>query len=60
MAMDGKTVIVRLLDPLLHEFLDNPRDLAVELAHLEDKGAAKSEIAEKRDLLRRIDSMTDG
>ncbi|HIU23779.1 pyruvate, phosphate dikinase [Olsenella sp. Marseille-QA0557] len=58
-AMDGKTVIVRLLDPPLHEFLDNPRDLAVELAHLEDKGAAKSEIAEKRDLLRRIDSMTE-
>ena len=32
-AMDGKAVIVRLLDPPLHEFLDDPRELAVEIAH---------------------------
>lgn len=58
-AMNGRTVIVRLLDPPLHEFLDNPRSIDVEIAHMEEQGAPKSQIAEKRDLLRRIDSMAE-
>ncbi len=58
-AMNGRTVIVRLLDPPLHEFLDNPRAIAVELAHMEEQGAPKSQIAEKRSLLRRIDAMVE-
>ncbi|MCH3943223.1 MAG: pyruvate, phosphate dikinase [Atopobiaceae bacterium] len=58
-AMDGRNVIVRLLDPPLHEFLDDPRALDVEIAHLEEQGADKKVIAEKRDLLRRIDSMVE-
>lgn len=58
-AMDGLPVIVRLLDPPLHEFLDNPRDLAVEIAKLEATGASASTIAEKRDLLSKIDSFAE-
>ena len=58
-AMDGCKVIVRLLDPPLHEFLDNPRALAVELAHMEEQNAPADEIAKKQDLLRRIDSMVE-
>lgn len=58
-AMDGLPVTVRLLDPPLHEFLDDPRKLEVEIAHLEDRGADPSEIAAKRKLLRQIDSMVE-
>ena len=58
-SMDKKTVIVRLLDPPLHEFLDDPRAIAVELAHMEEQGAPEHELAAKRSLLRRIDSMVE-
>ena len=39
-AMAGLPVIVRLLDPPLHEFLDSPRELEVEIAKLD--AAAKA------------------
>lgn len=58
-AMDGYPVIVRLLDPPLHEFLDNPRELDVEIAVAEAKGASAEELAEKRALLAKIDSMSE-
>ena len=37
-AMDGLPVTVRLLDPPLHEFLDDPRELAIEIARAEETG----------------------
>ncbi|GAB3437450.1 pyruvate, phosphate dikinase [Phycicoccus ginsengisoli] len=37
-AMDGLPVVVRLLDPPLHEFLPDPEDLAVEVARSEAAG----------------------
>ncbi len=37
-AMDGLPVIVRLLDPPLHEFLESARALDVEIARLEATG----------------------
>lgn len=55
-AMDGKTVIVRLLDPPLHEFLDNPRDLEVEIAKEE---AAGKDCTKKRELLTKLDSFQE-
>ncbi|MBQ6395801.1 MAG: pyruvate, phosphate dikinase, partial [Atopobiaceae bacterium] len=58
-AMDGMPVIIRLLDPPLHEFLDNPRDLAVEIARLEERGASEAVLAAKRELLSRVDAMTE-
>jgi pyruvate,orthophosphate dikinase len=39
-AMAGLPVIVRLLDPPLHEFLDSPRELEVEIAKLESASKA--------------------
>ena len=57
--MDAKEVIVRLLDPPLHEFVDDPRDLAVELAHLEEQEVEASVLKEKKALLRAIDSMAE-
>lgn len=58
-AMDGLPVVVRLLDPPLHEFLDDPRALEVELTKLECSGGDKNEIAAKRELLERIDAMAE-
>ncbi len=58
-AMDGLPVTVRLLDPPLHEFLDDPRKLEVEITRLECGGASADELAPKRKLLRQIDSMVE-
>ena len=58
-AMDGLPVIVRLLDPPLHEFLESPRALDVEIARLEASGADARVIAEKRGLLAKIDSFVE-
>ena len=58
-AMDGLPVTVRLLDPPLHEFLDDPRKLEVEITRLECAGASDTELAAKKKLLRQIDSMTE-
>ncbi len=58
-AMDGYPVIVRLLDPPLHEFLESPRALDVEIARMEAAGAAAEAIAEKRDLMEKIDSFAE-
>jgi pyruvate,orthophosphate dikinase len=56
-AMDGLPVTIRLLDPPLHEFLDSPRDLAVEVAKLECTGADPALLASKKKLLALVDSM---
>src|SRR3712207_8782179 len=37
-AMDGLPVTVRLLDPPLHEFLPDSKDLAAEIAEREARG----------------------
>ncbi|MGR1083506.1 pyruvate, phosphate dikinase [Olegusella massiliensis] len=52
-AMDGLPVIVRLLDPPLHEFLESPRELEVSLARAEAKG---EDISEGKALLKKLDS----
>ena len=58
-AMDGLPVIVRLLDPPLHEFLESPRALDVEIARLEATGADPAVIAQKRHLMEQIDSFAE-
>ncbi len=55
-AMDGLPVIVRLLDPPLHEFLPAPRDLAIEVAVAEAKG---EDCAEAKKLLAAADGMAE-
>ena len=58
-AMDGLPVIVRLLDPPLHEFLESPRALDVEIAKLEATGGDAGVINEKRTLMEQIDAMSE-
>jgi pyruvate,orthophosphate dikinase len=58
-AMDGLPVTVRLLDPPLHEFLDSPRELEVEITRDEAGGADASAIAVKRRLLAQIDAFAE-
>ena len=58
-AMDGLPVTIRLLDPPLHEFLDNPRELEVAIVKAECAGASPNEVSAKRKLLSQIDSMTE-
>ncbi|MDZ4166787.1 MAG: pyruvate, phosphate dikinase [Coriobacteriia bacterium] len=58
-AMDGLPVTVRLLDPPLHEFLDSPRELEVEIVRAECGGATAEQLAAKRRLLVQIDSMAE-
>ena len=56
-AMDGRDVVVRLLDPPLHEFLDNPRQLEVEIARMECLGADPDELNAMREMLLAVDGM---
>ena len=58
-AMDGYPVIVRLLDPPLHEFLESGREVEVELAKLEAKGAAKGRIEKLKAFLDKVDSFAE-
>ena len=58
-ATDGLPMIIRLLDPPLHEFLDDPRAIDVEIARMEERGEDRSKIAEKRALLEKIDSFKE-
>ena len=58
-AMDGLPVTVRLLDPPLHEFLDSPRELEIEIVKAECAGASAEELAPKRRLLSQIDAMAE-
>ncbi len=58
-AMDGLPVIVRLLDPPLHEFLESPRAIDVEIARLEATSADPEMIAERRRLMEQIDSFAE-
>ena len=58
-VMDGRSVVVRLLDPPLHEFLADPRELEVRIARREAAGATEGELEEQRALLRRIDGMRE-
>ncbi|MDO5044203.1 MAG: pyruvate, phosphate dikinase [Coriobacteriia bacterium] len=58
-SMDGLPVVVRLLDPPLHEFLNDPRELDKEIIRLELEGASEELLKEKRSLLAHIDEMME-
>ncbi len=55
-SMDGLPVIIRLLDPPLHEFLPNPRELAIEVAVAEAQG---KDCAETKKLLAAADAQAE-
>jgi pyruvate,orthophosphate dikinase len=56
-AMSGLPVTVRLLDPPLHEFLPDQVELAVEVARLEDRGAAGPELEAKKQTLKKVNEL---
>ena len=60
-AMDGLPVVVRLIDPPLHEFLPNHDDLLVEVTELRERGTPESdpEYARAREVLAVVESMRE-
>jgi pyruvate,orthophosphate dikinase len=56
-AMDGLPVIIRLIDPPLHEFLPPQLDLAQEVGELERRGDSPAALAEKREQLEAVERM---
>jgi pyruvate,orthophosphate dikinase len=55
-AMTGLPVIVRLIDPPLHEFLPSMEELIEEVATMRAKGVKKG-LKEKEDLLESVDAL---
>src|SRR3989442_9108813 len=52
-------VVIRLIDPPLHEFLPSYEELLVEVTRLEDKGDNEKELQEKREMLEAVGSMRE-
>ncbi|MEM0046346.1 MAG: pyruvate, phosphate dikinase [Fervidicoccaceae archaeon] len=57
--MDGLPVIVRLIDPPLHEFLPKPEEILREIYEARLAGASKEKIAELEKLYRRVSALTE-
>lgn len=53
-VMKGLPVVVRLLDPPLHEFLPDQEELVLEVAKLKWEKADQAVIAEKEELLKKV------
>ena len=58
-AMAGLPVIIRTIDPPLHEFLPNYDDLLVEITELRVRGNNPEELAKKEKLLDAVESMRE-
>ena len=58
-VMAGKPVIIRLLDPPLHEFLPPYEDLLVQVTQLRVRGDNPAILAEKTELLHAVESMRE-
>lgn len=56
-VMESLPVTVRLLDPPLHEFLPNDRELMLEIAELRFRGGDARLIEEKEHLLKKVTSL---
>lgn len=56
-AMEGLPVIIRLLDPPLHEFLPNLEDILIEVTTLRLKEKDIKELNEKEKLLEKVTSL---
>jgi pyruvate,orthophosphate dikinase len=56
-AMDGFPVIIRTLDPPLHEFLPKREELMVEIAVMQAKKAPKAKIAKKQAILNCVEDL---
>lgn len=58
-AMEGYPVLIRLLDPPLHEFLPNAEELSVEITRLKLTGGDPQAIAEREELLRKVRALAE-
>ena len=60
-AMDGLPVVVRLIDPPLHEFLPNHSEVLVDVTRMEATGVSKDDpkYVEAKELLRAIDALKE-
>ena len=58
-VMNGLPVIIRLIDPPLHEFLPRYEDLLVEVTELRLKGDDPEKLAEKEALLKAVVAMRE-
>lgn len=56
-AMDGYPVIIRLIDPPMHEFLPPREELIEEVARLRCTGENPEELAEKDEMLQVVNAM---
>lgn len=56
-AMEGLPVIIRLLDPPLHEFLPKREELMVEIALLKQKSPRSPKLKEKEAILARVEQL---
>jgi pyruvate,orthophosphate dikinase len=56
-VMDGFPVIIRTLDPPLHEFLPKREELMVEIAVMKATNKPKKKIAEKQEILTRVEEL---
>ncbi len=57
--MDGLPVIIRLLDPPLHEFMPSKDELLVEVTRMEAKGETGAEYQAKKKLLAIVQDMSE-
>ena len=58
-AMDGLPVVIRLIDPPLHEFLPSHDELLVEVTRLETKSPRSPKLKKLRELLAAVESMRE-
>ncbi len=56
-AMQGLPVVIRLIDPPLHEFLPSLEDLLVEVTELRVKGDNPAELKRKEEMLAQVQAM---
>ncbi|HET8908681.1 MAG TPA: pyruvate, phosphate dikinase [Ktedonobacterales bacterium] len=56
---EGYPVVIRLIDPPLHEFLPSYEETLVEVTRLEDSGKDPAELEKKRSLLKAIAGMRE-
>ena len=56
---EGYPVVIRLIDPPLHEFLPSYEELLVEVTRLEDSGGNEQELKEKRKMLEAVGAMRE-
>ncbi|EFH90402.1 pyruvate, phosphate dikinase [Ktedonobacter racemifer] len=56
---EGYPVVIRLIDPPLHEFLPSYEELLVEVTRLETQGGHEAELQEKKTMLEAVGSMRE-